>query len=94
MRRLSGDPELGEMLVMNYRVAQLDPRRRAMLDFAWKLTTAPATIGEEDRAELRRGLGDEDIFDLTETVAFFNMSNRMASGLDIIPNHEYHRWDR
>ena len=66
-----------------------------MLDFAWKLTMAPATIGEDDRAGLRRaGLGDEDIFDLTETVAFFNMSNRMASGLDIIPNHEYHRWDR
>src|SRR5947209_11388375 len=36
VRRLSGDPELGEMLVMNYRVAPLDPRRRAMLDFAWK----------------------------------------------------------
>jgi len=40
------------------------------------------------------GLGDEDIFDLADTVAFFNMSNRMASGLDIIPNREYHRWDR
>src|SRR5438045_4340991 len=48
VRRLSGDPELGEMLVMNYRVAQLDPRPRAMLDFAGKLTTAPTTIGEED----------------------------------------------
>jgi uncharacterized peroxidase-related enzyme len=95
VRRLSGDPELGEMLVMNYRVAPLDPRRRAMLDFAWKLTTAPATIGEEDREQLRRvGLADEDIFDLADTVAFFNMSNRMASGLDIIPNREYHRWDR
>src|ERR1700720_1532953 len=95
VRRLSGDAELGEMMVMNYRVARLDARQRAMLDFAWKLTTAPATIGEEDRAELRRaGLGDEDIFDLAETVAFFNMSNRMASGLDIIPNHEYHRGDR
>ena len=59
VRRLSGDPELGEMLVMNYRVAPLDARRRAMLDFAWKLTTAPATIGEEDREGLRRaGLGD------------------------------------
>jgi uncharacterized peroxidase-related enzyme len=95
VRRLSGDPELGEMLVMNYRVARLDSRRSAILDFAWKLTMAPATIGEEDRAELRRaGLGDEDIFDLAETVAFFNMTNRMASGLDIIPNREYHRWDR
>jgi uncharacterized peroxidase-related enzyme len=83
------------MLVMNYRVAPLEPRQRAMLDFSWKLTTAPATIGDEDRARLRRvGLGDEDIFDLADTVAFFNMSNRMASGLDIIPNREYHRWDR
>ena len=95
MRRLSGDPELGEMLVMNYRVAQVEPRQRVMLDFAWQLTTAPATVGEEERAALRgAGLGDEDIFDLAETVAFFNMSNRMASGLDIIPNREYHRWDR
>jgi hypothetical protein len=34
------------------------------------LTTAPATIGEEDRAGLRKaGLGDEEIFDLTDTVA-------------------------
>jgi uncharacterized peroxidase-related enzyme len=95
VRRLSGDPELGEMLVMNYRVAPLEPRQRAMLDFAWKLTTMPATIAEEDRAALRRaGLGDEEIFDLADTVAFFNMSNRMASGLDIVPNREYHRWDR
>jgi uncharacterized peroxidase-related enzyme len=95
VRRLSGDPELGEMLVMNCHVAPVEPRQRAMLDFAWKLTTAPATVSEEDRAALRRaGLGKEEIFDLAETVAFFNMSNRMASGLDIIPNREYHRWDR
>jgi len=95
VRRLSGDPELGEMLVMNYRIAPLEPRQRAMLDFAWKLTTTPAAVAEEDRAGLRKvGLAEEDIFDLSETVAFFNMSNRMASGLDIIPNREYHRWDR
>jgi uncharacterized peroxidase-related enzyme len=34
VRQLSNDPELGEMLVMNYRAAKLDPRQRAMLDFA------------------------------------------------------------
>ena len=95
VRRLSGDPELGEMLVMNYRIAPLDPRQRTMLDFAWKLTTSPATIGEPERAGLRQaGFADEEIFDLVETVAFFNLSNRMASGLDIIPNREYHGWDR
>ena len=44
VRQLSGDPELGEMMVMNYRVARLDARQRAMLDFAWKLTTTPHLV--------------------------------------------------
>lgn len=95
VRQLSGDPELGEMMVMNYRVAPLDPRQRAMLDFAWKLTTTPHTVEEPDREALRAvGLGDEDIFDLAETVAFFNMSNRMALAVDMIPNREYHAMNR
>jgi uncharacterized peroxidase-related enzyme len=95
VRRLSGDPELGEMMVMNYRVAKLDPRQRAMLDFAWKLTTTPHLVDEADREALRgHGLSNEDIFDLAETVAFFNLSNRMASATDMMPNPEYHRADR
>lgn len=95
VRKLSGDPELGDMMVMNYRVAKLDTRQRAMLDFAWKLTSTPAQVIEEDRAQLRAaGLSAEDIFDLADTVAFFNMSNRMAIGIDMIPNREYHGMDR
>lgn len=35
VRKLSGDPELGEMMAFNYRIAKLDRRQRAMLDFAW-----------------------------------------------------------
>src|SRR5215469_16623609 len=80
VRQLSGDPQLGEMMVMNYRAAGLLPRQRKMLDFAWKLTTAPVEIGEADRAALRQeGFSNEDIFDIAETTAFFNLSNRMAS---------------
>ncbi|NYT61091.1 peroxidase-related enzyme [Alcaligenaceae bacterium] len=95
VRKLSGDPELGEMLVMNYRVAKLDARQRTMLDFAWKLTSTPELVTEEDRKQLRTvGLSAEDIFDLADTVAFFNMSNRMAIGIDMIPNREYHGLDR
>jgi uncharacterized peroxidase-related enzyme len=95
VRRLSGDAELGEMMVMNYRVAKLDQRQRAMLDFAWKLTTTPNDVGEPDREALRRvGFSAEDLFDLAETVGFFNMSNRMAYAVDMMPNHEYHRLDR
>ncbi len=92
VRQLSGDPELGEMMALNYRVAKLDPRQRAMLDFAWKLTTTPNLIDDADRERLRDvGLSQDDIFDLSETVAFFNLSNRMASASDMMPNTEYHR---
>jgi uncharacterized peroxidase-related enzyme len=91
VRLLSGDPELGEMMAHNYRVAKLDGRQRAMLDFAWKLTTTPSLIDDADRDGLRAGgLTETDIFDLAETVAFFNLSNRMASATDMMPNHEYH----
>lgn len=91
VRALSGDPELGEMMALNYRVAKLDARQRAMLDFAWKLTTTPHLVDDADRDGLRvAGFGNEDIFDLAETVAFFNLSNRMASATDMMPNREYH----
>jgi uncharacterized peroxidase-related enzyme len=95
VRRLSGDAELGEMLVMNYRVAQLPARQRAMLDYAWKLTTALHLVDDADREALRAyGFSNEDIFDLSEVVAFFNLSNRMAAATDMMPNREYHAADR
>lgn len=91
VRQLSGDPELGEMMALNYRVAKLDARQRAMLDYTWKMTTTPYLIGDADRDDLRAvGLSSDDIFDLSETVAFFNLSNRMASATDMMPNKEYH----
>jgi uncharacterized peroxidase-related enzyme len=95
VRALSGDAELGEMMALNYRVAKLDARQRAMLDYAWKLTTTPWLIDDADRAALlTAGLTNEDIFDLSETVAFFNLSNRMASSTDMMPNREYHTTGR
>lgn len=95
VRKISGDPELGEMLVANYRVAELAPRHRAMLDFAHKLTATPNLIEDRDRAALREaGFSDDEIFDIADTAGFFNMSNRVASGVDMIPNPEYHRLNR
>lgn len=95
VRQLSDDPKLGEMMVMNYRAAELSPRRKAMLDFAVKLTEAPATIEESDRAGLRSaGFSDRDIWDIASTAAFFNMSNRVAAAIDMRPNDEYHAMAR
>ena len=95
VRQLSGDPELGEMMALNYRVAKLEPRQRAMLDFCWKLTTALHLIDDADRDGLsQQGFSEADIFDIAETAAFFNLSNRMAAATDMMPNREYHRVGR
>jgi len=91
VRRLSGDPALGELMVMNYRAARLSRRERAMLDFAVKLSAEPWRVEEEDREELRRaGFTDRDIWDIAAVAGFFNMSNRVASATDMRPNSVYH----
>ena len=91
VRELTNDPVLGEQLVMNYKAADLAPRQRAMLDFAALLTTASATVEEADRQTLRdHGFNDRDIWDITSVAAFFNMTNRVASGTAMVPNKEYH----
>jgi len=91
VRELSGDPLLGEAMVMNYRAAPLDTRQRAMLDFATKLTETPDRILEEDRESLRAaGFSDRDIWDIASVVGFFNMTNRVAAATEMQPNREYH----
>lgn len=95
VRKLSGDPELGEMMVMNYRVAPLEPRQRAMLDFAWKLTATPWDVEEIDRMKLYdAGFTEADLWDIAQVAGFFNMSNRIAYAVDMMPNKEYHAMDR
>ena len=91
VRELSGDPKLGELMVMNYRAAELPAKQKAMLDFTYKLTKIPEEIEEMDRQALRdAGWTDRDIWDIASTVGFFNMSNRMAIAIDMMPNPEYH----
>ena len=91
VRQLSGDPPLGELMVMNYRAARLSKRERAMLDFAVKLTAEPWSVEEEDRVRLRQaGLSDRDIWDIAAVAGFFNMTNRVASATDMRPNSAYH----
>lgn len=95
VRQLSGDPKLGEQLVMNYRTADLDQKQRSMLDFSWKLTTKPIEIDEPDRQAMRdAGWSDRDIWDISAVAAFFNMSNRMSAATDKQPNDEYHAMAR
>ena len=95
VRKLSKDPALGEAMVINYRIADLKPNQRAMMDFVAKMTEESYKIEEVDRQILREnGYSDQDIWDIASVASFFNMSNRMASAIDMRPNTEYHSLDR
>ena len=95
IRQISGDPKLGEMIAMHYKVAPLTKKQRVMLDFVKKITCESADIEEPDRQLLRDyGFNDRDIWDIANVTAFFNMTNRLSSAVDMRPNDAYHRQNR
>ena len=95
VREYSKDPILGELLVMNYKSADLSKRHKAMLDFASKLTTEPSNIDDTDRKILRDAeFTEKEIWDIASVASFYNMTNRMASAVDMQPNDEYHFMNR
>ena len=90
LRKLTGDPLLVEQLQTNHAYADVEPRERAMLDFALKLTERSSTCTEADVDALREaGWNDEEIMDIAQVAAMFNFTNRLASGLGWRPNPEY-----
>ena len=91
VRELSKNPELSEELIMNYNIANISDKDKAMLKFSDKMTSSSYEIQEEDRNILREhGFTDADIWDIASVAGFFNMSNRIASATKMIPNNEYH----
>ncbi len=95
VRELSGDPVFGDILMTNYRELNLTDRHRAMLDFTWKMTATPWLIGDGDRQALYDvGFSPEDVYDIIDTVAYFNYTNRMTHGLGMLPNVDYFGMNR
>ena len=90
VREYSSDPVLADILVTNYSSAELTNRQRAMLDYAWKMTANVAETGDAERQQLfDAGFTAEEIFDITDIVAYFNYTNRMTHGLGMQPNRIY-----
>jgi len=68
----------------DYRSADLDPRDRALLDYAVKLTREPSAMTADDVAQLRsHGYDDRAIHDLCAITAYFAFVNRIADGLGV-----------
>ena len=80
--QLTREPEVMQRIQAKGVDAALDPRRRAIFDYAVKLTRDPAAIGPADAAPLRaQGLSDLEILDLTHAVAMFAWANRLMQTL-------------
>lgn len=95
LRLRTKDAALVDRLAVNYRHVDLDPRDRAMLDFAVKLTRTPSNFEQDDIEGLRRvGYTDEDILHIVELTAIFNYNVRLATATGLFPNVEYHELGR
>jgi len=80
--QLTKKPEVMERIQADGVDASLEPRLKAILDYAGKLTRDPAAITGADAAPLRaQGLTDLEILDLTHAVAMFAWANRLMQTL-------------
>lgn len=90
LRKLTKDVVLSDQIALDHTEAAVPERMRLALDYAVKLTRAPASMTEADVQRLRdAGWKDEDVMDIAEVTGMYNLTNRMASGLGWRPNAEY-----
>jgi uncharacterized peroxidase-related enzyme len=95
LREELGDPVTADRIAVDHRRAGLDDRRRAILDYAVKLTRDPAACDDDDLRRLADvGLSDEEVWDVIELTAMYNFTNRLTLGAGLVPNDEYHRFAR
>jgi uncharacterized peroxidase-related enzyme len=95
LRVRTKQPELADQLAIDYRKADLEPRQRAMLDYAVKLALQPAEVDESDLERLYdAGFDDEEIWDIGAITALYALSNRLAHLLSLRPNHEFYLMGR
>ena len=81
---MSRDQELVDALRRDPRGAALEPRPRAIVDYALKLTREPWSVTREDLEPMRRaGLEDADILDACQVTCYYAYVNRLAQGLGV-----------
>ena len=68
----------------NWRTAALDSRKRAMLEFAEKLTFTPGQLSKADVEELgKAGFSDREILGIVLAAAYRNFITRVADLLGV-----------
>ena len=75
----------------DYRQADLEPRLRALCDFAVRLTHQPGSMDEAQIALLQeQAWSDAAIHDAIQVIAYFNYINRIAEAVGIEGEPEWH----
>jgi uncharacterized peroxidase-related enzyme len=88
-------PLVADQVAVNYRKADINPRQRAMLDFAMKVCQHSDEIEDADFTALHaHGFDAEDAWDIAAITAFFGLSNRIASFSGMQPNPEFYLMGR
>jgi uncharacterized peroxidase-related enzyme len=91
LRIRAKNPFVADQVAINHRKADLEPRQKAMLDFAVKVAERSHAIDDKDYAELKsHGFSDDDAWDIAAIAAMFAMSNRLANAFSIRPNDEFY----
>ncbi len=68
---------------------RLNPRQRAMLDLATKLSQTPHAVAESDIAEVRSaGFTDRGILEIVLVASYFSFINRIVLGLGVPPESQ------
>lgn len=95
LRVYSKNPRLADQVAINYRMAEITPRQRVMLDFALELAAGSTHVEEADLEPLlAAGFSREDIWDIGAITAFFAMSNRLAGLTAMRANEEFYLMGR
>ena len=95
LRIRAKNPLIADQVAINHRKADLEPRQKAMLDFALKVAERSHAIDDADYEELKsHGFSDDDAWDIAAIAAMFAMSNRLANAFSIRPNEEFYAMGR
>jgi len=95
LRIRAKNPLLADQVATNPAKADLSERERHIVDFALKVATDSANVGDADLAAMREhGFTDDEIWDIGAITALFALSNRYANFTGMRPNDEFYAMAR
>jgi uncharacterized peroxidase-related enzyme len=95
LRIRTKNPQLADQVATNPAKADLSDRERHIVEYALKVATDSANVGDADLDRMRAaGFTDDEIWDIGAITALFALSNRYANFTGMRPNDEFYAMAR